>query len=47
MNNKNIKDLPVAIIGAGPIGLAAASQLAVRGQKLIIMEAGSGIGHNI
>lgn len=47
MKNKNIKDLPVIIIGAGPIGLAAASQLAIRGQKFIIIETGSEIGHNI
>jgi thioredoxin reductase len=47
MKNENLKELPVAIIGAGPIGLAAASQLAIRGQKFIIMEAGSEIAHNI
>lgn len=41
------KELPVVIIGAGPIGLAAASHLALRGQKFIILEAGSGIADNI
>lgn len=39
--------LPVAIIGAGPIGLAAAAHLAERGQNFILFEAGSSIGHNI
>ncbi|CAH0344733.1 NAD(P)/FAD-dependent oxidoreductase [Bacillus sp. CECT 9360] len=41
------KELPVAIIGAGPIGLAAASHLALRGKKFILLEAGSRIADNI
>ncbi|GAB6930775.1 FAD-dependent oxidoreductase [Paenibacillus sp. JCM 10914] len=41
------KNLPVAIIGAGPIGLAAAAHLAERGQKFILFEAGSSVGQNI
>ncbi|RFU60152.1 NAD(P)-binding domain-containing protein [Bacillus sp. V59.32b] len=41
------KELPVAIIGAGPIGLAAAAHLAVKGQKFIILEAGTEIADNI
>ena len=32
--------LPVAVIGAGPVGLAAAAQLATRGQKFILFESG-------
>lgn len=40
-------NLPVAIIGAGPIGLAAAAHLAERGQQFILFEAGSGMGQNI
>lgn len=40
-------NLPVAIIGAGPIGLAAAAHLAERGQKFILFEAGSSMGQNI
>lgn len=40
-------NLPVAIIGAGPIGLAAAAHLVERGQKFILFEAGSSIGQNI
>ena len=33
-------NLPVAVIGAGPVGLAAAAQLASRGQKFILFESG-------
>ncbi|EGG35489.1 conserved domain protein [Paenibacillus sp. HGF5] len=40
-------NLPVAIIGAGPIGLAAAAHLGERGQNFILFEAGSSIGQNI
>lgn len=32
--------LPVAIIGAGPVGLAAAAQLLERGQDVVVFEAG-------
>lgn len=39
--------LPVAIIGAGPVGLAAAAHLIERGEAPIIFEAGSEIGSNI
>lgn len=39
--------LPIAIIGAGPIGLAAAAHLAEREQKFILFESGSSIGQNI
>ncbi|GIK96644.1 MAG: flavoprotein [Alphaproteobacteria bacterium] len=36
--------LPVAIIGAGPIGLAAAAQLAVRNLPFVLFESGDGPG---
>jgi thioredoxin reductase len=36
--------LPVAVIGAGPVGLAAAAHLAVRGLPFILFEAGDGPG---
>lgn len=36
--------LPVAIIGAGPVGLAAAAQLALRGEPFVVLEAGPGAG---
>ncbi|MBR0670040.1 NAD(P)-binding domain-containing protein [Roseomonas soli] len=37
--------LPVAIIGAGPIGLAAAAQLLARGIEPLVLEAGAEVGH--
>ncbi|MFC4617904.1 FAD-dependent oxidoreductase [Camelliibacillus cellulosilyticus] len=39
--------LPVAIIGAGPVGLATAAHLAERGEKFMILEAGPRVGSNI
>jgi len=39
--------LPVAIIGAGPIGLAAAAQLIQRGETPIIFEAGAEIAASV
>ena len=39
--------LPVAIIGAGPIGLAAAAQLTLRNIPFILFEAGESVGANI
>ncbi|MEZ4661353.1 MAG: NAD(P)-binding domain-containing protein [Caldilineaceae bacterium] len=39
--------LPVAIIGAGPIGLAAAAHLVARGETPIVFEAGAEVGANI
>lgn len=38
---------PVAIIGAGPIGLAAAAHLIERGIRPIIFEAGNEVGYSI
>ncbi len=38
------KNLPVAIIGAGPIGLAAAAHLLKRGQTPLVFEAGRTVG---
>ncbi len=34
------KNLPVAVIGAGPVGLAAAAHLAERGLDFVVLEAG-------
>ncbi len=42
-----MKSLPIAIIGAGPVGLAAAAHLAVRKQPFVIFEAGATVAHNI
>ena len=41
------EELPVAIIGAGPIGLAAAAHLISRGVPVRIFEAGAHAGENI
>lgn len=42
-----MKQLPVAIIGGGPVGLAALAQLLERGQDAILIEAGATIGANV
>src|SRR5215203_5112663 len=39
--------LPVAVIGAGPVGLAAAAHLLAQGEEPIIFEAGESAGSNI
>ena len=38
------KNLPVAVIGAGPVGLAAAAHLLERGLEPLIFEAGPSAG---
>ena len=40
-------DLPVAVIGAGPIGLAAAAHLVERGIPVTVYEAGPTVGANV
>lgn len=40
-------ELPVAVIGAGPIGLAAAAHLVARGITPVVLEAGDEIGASI
>src|SRR5215213_998462 len=39
--------LPVVVIGAGPVGLAAAAHLLDRGVEPLVLEAGSQVGANI
>jgi thioredoxin reductase len=39
--------LPVAVIGGGPVGLAAAAHLASRGESFFLLEAGNQVGANI
>src|SRR5215217_3315431 len=39
--------LPVAVIGAGPIGLAAAAHLVRRGETPLIFEAGDSVGASV
>ena len=36
--------LPVVVIGAGPVGLAAAAHLLDRGLEPLVLEAGSQVG---
>jgi thioredoxin reductase len=40
-------DLPVAVIGAGPVGLAAAAHLLDRGIEPLIFEASNGVGASV
>lgn len=40
-------DLPVVVIGAGPVGLAAAAELLQRGLRPLVVEAGARIGANV
>ncbi len=44
MQNNN---LPIAIIGAGPVGLAAAAHLLKQNLPFIVFESGSSVGENI
>ena len=39
--------LPVAVIGGGPVGLAAAAHLIARGEEPLVFEAGAQVGANI
>jgi thioredoxin reductase len=43
----NVTNLPVAIIGAGPVGLAAAAHLIQRGETPLVLEAGETIGASV
>ncbi|RII40957.1 FAD-dependent oxidoreductase [Galactobacter valiniphilus] len=45
--NPRMTGLPVAIIGAGPVGLAAAAELLERGQDVVVYESGPSAGHAI
>jgi hypothetical protein len=41
------RQLPVAVIGAGPIGVVAAAHLASRGETPLVLEAGDAVGMSI
>lgn len=41
------KQYPVVILGAGPVGLAAAAHLAVAGESFIVFEKGADVAENI
>jgi thioredoxin reductase len=40
-------DLPVAVIGAGPVGLAAAAHLLEKGEEPVVFEAGPAVGAGV
>jgi flavin-dependent dehydrogenase len=40
-------NLPVVVIGGGPVGLAAAAHLLARGQTPLVLEAGNAVGASI
>ena len=42
-----VADLPVAVVGAGPVGLAAAAHLLSRGEAPLVFEAGDGPGASV
>ena len=42
-----MNDLPVVVIGAGPLGLAAAAHLVERGEQPLVLEAGDGPGASV
>lgn len=43
----DVSSLPVVVIGAGPIGLAAAAHLVARGERPLVLEAGSAVGASV
>ena len=47
LRERSLDSLPVAIVGAGPIGLAAAANLVQRGVDFVIFEAGDDIASSI
>jgi len=47
MENMSPPDLPVAIVGAGPVGLAAAAHLVQRGIQPLIFERGESVGTSL
>ena len=47
INGKQAEKLPVAIIGAGPVGLAAAAHLIQRGETPLVFEAAPEVAGNI
>jgi thioredoxin reductase len=47
MSTNDKQQLPVAVLGAGPVGLAAAAHLIERGLTPLILEAGATVGANV
>jgi thioredoxin reductase len=46
-NSSKTNPLPIAVIGAGPVGLAAAAHLLGRGETPLVLEAGDAVGASI
>ena len=42
-----LHNLPIAIIGAGPVGLAAAAHLLARGETPVVFEAGDAVAQSL
>jgi thioredoxin reductase len=47
LNAESMSRLPIAILGGGPIGLAAAANLLERGIEPVVLEAGSSVGAHL
>ncbi len=47
MSQPDAKQLPVAVIGAGPVGLAAAAHLLAQGEEPLVLEAGPAVGATV
>ncbi len=47
MDTRDMQHLPVAVIGGGPVGLAAAAHLIGRGLPVRVYEAGPAVGSNV
>ena len=47
MDKPALQSLPVAVIGGGPVGLAAAAHLLARGVAVKVYEAGAEVGSNV
>ena len=43
----NTTEFPVVVIGAGPVGLAAAAHLASRGERMLVLESGAEVGSGV
>jgi pyridine nucleotide-disulfide oxidoreductase len=43
----SVQDLPIAVLGAGPVGLAAAAELACRDLHPLVLESGPAVGHAV
>ena len=46
MKSTNLEELPIGIIGAGPIGLAVAAHLHKQGLPFYVFESGAQVGAN-